>query len=179
MPASIGPGNTLPNNLIVGTTTSPTGTLTFPGITNVKPGEDFYDLTTGGAARWGDYFGGAIDPIQGGLWVSGEFAKTHSSNTARWGTWNAYFPWATSQEFNDVAPSSPYFDYINVMKLWGVTKGCSAKSKPLLPHHAGDPEYLGGLCDPLHFWRQLHCILPRRISPTSLLRIHTSRIYRN
>jgi hypothetical protein len=124
VPASIGPGNTLPNNLIVGTTTSATGTLTFPGITNVKPGEDFYDITSSGTtARWGDYFGGAIDPIQGGLWVSGEYAKPHVSGAAVWGTWNAYFPWATSQEFTDVDLTSPDFNYINVLKLWGVTKG--------------------------------------------------------
>jgi hypothetical protein len=130
VPASIGPGNTLPNNLIVGTTTSPTGTLTFGGITNVKAGEDFYDLVAPGAtaARWGDYFGGAVDPIQGGLWVSGEYAKPHVNNLATWGTWNAYFPWATSQGFTDVDLSSPDFNYINVLKLWGITKGYGSSS---------------------------------------------------
>ena len=124
VPASIGPGNTLPNNLIVGTTTSASGTLTYPGITNVKPGEDFFDLVSSGpSARWGDYFGGAIDPVQGGLWISGEYAKPHVSGSAVWGTWNAYFPWATSQEFTDVDTTWPNFNFINVMKLWGVTKG--------------------------------------------------------
>jgi hypothetical protein len=129
VPASIGPGNTLPNNLIVGTTTSPTGTLTFAGITNVKPGEDFFDIvSSGNSARWGDYFGGAIDPVQGGMWVSGEYAKPHANNAAVWGTWNAYFPWATSQEFTDVDLTSPNFNFINVMKLWGVTKGYGTSS---------------------------------------------------
>ena len=122
VPASTGPGNVLPNNPIVGTTTTPGGTLTYPSILSVHPGVTPYTVTGNlGMARWGDFFGGSVDPTQGGLWITGEFAKTPTS----WGTWNAYFPWNTSQEFSDVDPSRSGFSYVNVMKLWGITQGCT------------------------------------------------------
>jgi hypothetical protein len=150
LPASIGPGYNLLNDLIMGSTTSPTGGLTFSGlvtttgnsapsagpaanisISNLKAGEDFYDILAGRpAARWGDYFGGGVDPVNGGLWVSGEYAKAHVNNQATWGTWNAYFPWHTTPQFSDVASTATNFDYINVMGLWGVTRGCSTTSPP-------------------------------------------------
>ena len=134
VPASIGPGNTLPNNLLVGSTTSATGSLTFAGITNIKAGEDAYDVLTGGSAsRWGDYFNAAIDPVSGGLWLSGEYAKPRVSGAARWGTWNAFLPWATSQEFGDVDSTSLDYDFINVMRLWGITKGCSLGAPMFCP----------------------------------------------
>lgn len=128
VPASNGPGATLPNNLIVGTTSGVNG-LTYGGVTNLKAGEGVYDFSTNGTtARWGDYNGAGVDPVLGGLWVSGEYAKTKVNNASRYGTWNAYFPWSTSQMFDDVPSTNANFNYINVMKLWGVTKGCSATS---------------------------------------------------
>jgi len=130
VPASVGPGNVLPNNLIVGTTTDANGALTFAGVTNVKAGEDFYAPSD---ARWGDYFGSTIDPVTGGLWVSGEYAKLRVSGTPTWGTWNAFFPWSTSQAFNDVDSTEPNFNFINVMKLWNVTKGCSVNPPAFCP----------------------------------------------
>ena len=135
VPASIGPGNTLPNNLVVGTTTSPTGALTYASITNVKAGEDFY-ASAGATDRWGDFFGAAVDPTGGGLWVSGEYAKTRANFAERWGTWNAYFPWNTSPEFTDVPSSSFAFHQINLMKLWSVSKGCAASPPTYCPSDA-------------------------------------------
>lgn len=121
VPASTGPGNTLPNNLIVGTTTA-AGALSYAGVSGVKTGENAYTVSGNGTeARWGDYFGASVDPIQGGLWITGEYAKSLVS----WGTWNAYFPWATSQEFTDVPPTSSAFSPVNVMRLWGITQGCT------------------------------------------------------
>jgi hypothetical protein len=139
VPATIGPGNTSPNNSILGSTTSlTTGALTFAGVTNVKSGEDFYTGFSGtNPARWGDYFGGAIDPTTGGLWVSGEYAKPRGLNNApHWGSWNAFFPWQTSQAFNDVDQTSANFNYINIMKLWNVTKGCSTTPSLYCPTDA-------------------------------------------
>jgi hypothetical protein len=129
VPASVGPGFTLPNNLIAGTTTNPaTGALGFAGLTaNMKDGEDPFDLAINGStARWGDYNGAGIDPILGGLWASGEYAKTRANGAGRYGTWNAYYKTPTSQEFDDVPSTSPNFDFVNVMRLWGITSGCSA-----------------------------------------------------
>ncbi len=123
VPASLGPGNAMPNKQIAGTTTDATGALTFVGISEVKAGEDTYQVSGG---RWGDYFGGAVDPVQGGLWVYGEYAKQRSGAAGRWGTWAGYFPWSTSPQFADVASSNPFYDFINVMRLWGITSGCSA-----------------------------------------------------
>ena len=123
VPASTGPGSVLLSNPILGTTTSPAGLLTYAGIMNVQPGLSAYTLIGNGtAARWGDFFGASIDPVDGGLWTTGEFAKA----TATWGTWNAYFPWSSSQEFADVNPGMSSFNYVNVMKLWGITVGCTA-----------------------------------------------------
>jgi hypothetical protein len=135
VPASLGPGNTSPNTSIVGTTTSAAGGLTFPSVMNLKSGEDFYIGFNGGInpARWGDYFGGAVDPLTGGLWVSAEYAKPRVNNSPRWGSWNAFFPWNTSQLFNDVDQTSSFFNYINVMKLWNVTKGCSTSPSLYCP----------------------------------------------
>jgi hypothetical protein len=143
VPASIGPGTTLPSNLIVGTTTSPTGALTYPGLSNLKDGEDFY-MTGGGTSRWGDFFGGAVDPMNGGLWVSGEYAKPRVNFTARWGTWNAYFPWSTTPEFTDVSPTANYgYNYINILKLWNVTRGCSTEPAKFCPADAVSRASLG------------------------------------
>ncbi len=122
VPASIGPGNVLPNNPIAGTTTSLAGSLTYAGIMNVEPGASPYNVVgNGAAARWGDFFGASIDPTNGGMWITGEFAKAGTT----WGTWNAYFPWSSSQEFTDVTPDMSSFHFVNVMKLWGVTQGCT------------------------------------------------------
>lgn len=122
VPASHGPSNTFPNKLIVGTTTDANGALTFAGITDVKAGEDAFEAGN----RWGRSFGGAVDPVQGGLWVYGEYAKVKSGAAGRWGTWASYFPPATSPQFSDVPNSSPFYDAVNIMRLWSITSGCSA-----------------------------------------------------
>jgi hypothetical protein len=143
VPATVGPGNDFPNQLIVGTTTKTGGALTFAGMTKMKDGEALYTLgaTTERAARWGDYNGAAIDPIDGGMWTSGEYAKAPTAtqpqipgvNNSHYGTWNTYFPWGTSKEFEDVPSTSENFDFVNVMKLWGITTGCSTTPKLYCP----------------------------------------------
>ncbi len=115
-------------NLIAGTTTASDGTLTYAGLSNhLKAGESsFFVLSACSPCRWGDYFGGAVDPVTGGLWVSGEYAKPPaSSGSGQWGTWVGSYPWLTSQTFNDVPSTSPYFDFINVLSSWQITSGCS------------------------------------------------------
>ncbi len=121
-------------NLVTGTTTAPDGSLAYPGISNLKAGKDFFDLTGGGTVipnRWGDYFGGAVDPVTGGLWTSGQYGETRQSNVSPgfagvWGTWAGFFPWLTAPVFTDVSPSNGFGDYINVMSLWQITSGCTA-----------------------------------------------------
>ena len=134
VPATVGQGNNFPNQLIVGTTTSANGGLTFAGMTNMKDGEGVYDRLqqVGAFALWGDYNGASIDPIEGGMWASGEYAKKPTkgdgpfgTDLGHYGTWNTYFPWGTSKEFDDVPSTNENFNYVNVMKLWGLTKGCS------------------------------------------------------
>ncbi|HYL96347.1 MAG TPA: hypothetical protein VET69_11120, partial [Terriglobales bacterium] len=120
---------------ITGTTTAQdgSGNLTYASISNLKAGKDIFDLNGGSAHlinRWGDYFGGAVDPIGGGLWTSGQYAETRQSNVAIgfagvWGTWVGYFPWLTAATFTDI-PSPFFADYANVMSLWGITSGCTA-----------------------------------------------------
>ncbi|HEV3196349.1 MAG TPA: S-layer homology domain-containing protein, partial [Bryobacteraceae bacterium] len=115
-------------NLITGTTTAPDGTLMYAGLSNnLKAGEGYYDTVFGGTNRWGDYFGGAVDPVSGGLWVSGEYAKPPiTSGFGQSGTWVGYYPWLTTPAFTDVLSSSPFFDYINVLTSWQITTGCGA-----------------------------------------------------
>lgn len=125
VPASHGPANAPPSKLITGSSTDNSGALTYIGIPGVIAGEDSYSIFNG---RWGDYFGGAIDPVYGGLWVYGEYAKRRSGPNGVWGTRCAYFPWATSPQFTDVSSSSPFADYINVIRLWGITSGCGAQT---------------------------------------------------
>jgi len=120
IPASQGPGNALPNKLITGTSTDASGALTYLGISEVKAGEDAFEA----GSRWGDYFGGTIDPVQGGLWTYGEYAKPRNTASGRWGTWAAYFPMTTSPQFTDVLNSNPFYDFINVLRLWSITTGC-------------------------------------------------------
>ena len=122
-------------NLITGTTTAPDGTLTYPAISNnLKAGEGFYDINFGAVSRWGDYFGGAVDPVSGGLWVSGEYAKPPlAGGFGHWGTWVGYFPWLTTPAFTDVPSSSAFFDYVNVLSSWQITSGCSANPPLFCP----------------------------------------------
>jgi hypothetical protein len=121
-------------NLITGTTTAPNGSLTYAGVSNLVAGQDLFDVNGGEAVdRWGDYFGGAVDPVTGGLWASGAYAETRfpssivaSAFAGQWGTWTGYFPWLTVSVFADVPSSNVYSDYINVLSLWQITSGCSA-----------------------------------------------------
>lgn len=122
LPASHGPDNSIPTKTITGSATDLTGSLTYIGIPGVKAGEDAYTSTNG---RWGDYFGGAVDPVSGGLWVYGEYAKPKLNGVGQWGTWVAHFPWNTTQQFTDVTPSSAFYDYVNVLKQWSITAGCT------------------------------------------------------
>jgi len=126
VPASTGPGNVFPDTLVVGTTTDSLGQLTFPGLRNSKAGEDSFDVFTGNPTRWGDYFGGAVDPVNGGLWTFGEYSKKKDAGgISAYGTWASYFPWSTAAQFEDVPSTDPSFHFINVLSQWGVTKGCS------------------------------------------------------
>jgi hypothetical protein len=128
VPASLGPGNAIPNKLITGTTTDAAGNVTFAGISDVKPGEDRFELVTEGRVRWGEYFGASIDPVSGGLWVYGQYAKPRGTALGVWGTWASFFPWKTSPQFDDVDSGNTLFDYINTMRLWSITGGCTATS---------------------------------------------------
>jgi hypothetical protein len=114
-------------NMITGTTTAANGTLTYAGLSNnLKAGVSPFAVNFCVVCRWGDYFGGAVDPISGGLWVSGEFAKQSLVGGAgQWGTWAAYYPWLTTQTFADVTAASSFFDYINVLNSWKITTGCT------------------------------------------------------
>jgi len=126
VPATTAPGAPFATaNQITGTTTAADGSLTFAGITRLKAGEDFFNPGGPTPFRWGDYFGGAVDPVSGGLWASGEYAKPAVGGIGQWGTWAGYFPWLTVQAYADVDPSLPYFDYINVLSVWQATAGCS------------------------------------------------------
>ncbi len=122
VPASNGPGNNFPNKLISGTTTDATGSLTYPGLSEVKAGEDYYLAGN----RWGDYFGASIDPTLGGLWVYGQYTKPRGSTSGVYATRAAYFPVATSPQFTDVSSSSVFYDAINVLRQWSITLGCTA-----------------------------------------------------
>jgi hypothetical protein len=116
-------------NLITGTTTAANGSLTYAGLSNnLKAGESpFFSPSSCSPCRWGDYFGGTTDPVSGGLWVSGEYAKLPlTGGLGQWGTWAGYYPWLTTQAFNDVPSSSSFSDYINVLSSWQITKGCSS-----------------------------------------------------
>lgn len=121
-------------NLITGTTTASNGSLTYAGISNLKVGEDVFDYNSGEAPdRWGDYFGGAVDPVTGGLWASGQYAKTSFTTlppgtNGQWGTWAGYFPWLTTSVFGDVPSTNVYANYINVLSLWQITTGCTPTS---------------------------------------------------
>lgn len=126
VPATLGPANALPNKLITGTTTDASGNVTFAGISDVKAGEDRYELVTEGRVRWGKHFGGAVDPVNGGLWVYGQYAKPRGTTFGVWGTWASYFPWTTVPQFADVTSANSLFHYINTMRLWSITGGCTA-----------------------------------------------------
>jgi len=121
-------------NMITGTTTAPDGTLTYPSLSHgLKAGEGFFDINNGAVSRWGDYFGGSVDPVSGGLWVSGEYALQPQSGFGQSGTWVGYYPWLSSAAFSDVPSSSPYFDFINVLSSWQITSGCTATPAQFCP----------------------------------------------
>jgi hypothetical protein len=135
VPATTPPGIPIAsNNLIFGTTTAADGSITYAGISKLKAGEGYFDFAAGGVSRWGDYFGGSLDPVNGGLWAYGEYAKAAvTGNPAHWGTWAGYFPWTTTQVFSDVENSSTYFDYINVLNTWQITTGCAVAPARFCP----------------------------------------------
>jgi hypothetical protein len=124
-------------NLVTGTTTAPNGTVTYAGLSNcwgcpggsvnLIAGQSRYEnLNFCTPCRWGDYFGGAVDPVSGGLWVSGEYAQPPQANgLGQSGTWVAYYPWLTTPTFTDVPSSSSFSDFINVLNSWQITTGCS------------------------------------------------------
>ncbi|HUQ90129.1 MAG TPA: S-layer homology domain-containing protein [Bryobacteraceae bacterium] len=128
VPATVGPNGDLPNKLITGTTTTSAGALTYAGLKDVKDGEDTYRPIGDGQARYGEYFGGSIDPVNGGLWVAGEYVKPKINGVSQWGTWVSYFPWSTSPLYDDVLSTSPFFDFINVIGQYSITKGCTART---------------------------------------------------
>jgi hypothetical protein len=132
VPASLGPANALTRQF-VGTTTNSIGGLTYAGITSVKEGEDIFDVTVGATARWGDYFGASIDPVDGGMWVSGQYARRRVGGIGQYASWGAYFPWSTDQQFADVGSNNPFFHFVNVAGLWGVSNGCSARPANYCP----------------------------------------------
>lgn len=126
VPASLNPLAHFPNILPVGTNTrhGQLVPLTFLGV---KDGEvPYFD------DRWGDYFGGAIDPQEGGLWVYGSFAKLFGG-LSRWGTWAAYYPPVTTQRFEDVPPDHIFFNSINITSQWGVSTPCGTSSTRFCP----------------------------------------------
>ena len=122
VPASTPSGTLFPtDNVVTGTTTAADGSLTYPSLLRLKAGESPY-LIGPSPEPWGDYSGGTVDPVTGGLWTSGEYGKTTSS----WGTWVGYFPWTPTGSFTDVQPGNFFADYINVLATWQVTLGCTA-----------------------------------------------------
>jgi len=135
IPATVPAGTQFAStSLITGTTTAPDGTLTYPGISSLKNGTGYFDINFGATSRWGDYFGGTVDPVSGGLWVSGEYALAPlSGGFGQSGTWAGYFPWLTTSAFTDVPSTSPYYDFINVLSSWQITTGCSANPPLFCP----------------------------------------------
>jgi hypothetical protein len=124
VPATLGPGNQVPALTVVGTNVNEQGQLTFLGIRNSKAGEALWEVS-GSASRWGDFFSATIDPVDGGLWTYGEYAKARNANEGgRWGTWASYFPWSAVQPFSDVGASDFYSTHVSAMRLWGITGGC-------------------------------------------------------
>jgi hypothetical protein len=117
IPPSMGPATNFPNVLTVGTNTK-NRELTYLGITGLKDGEVLYFQD-----RWGDYFGGTVDPRDGGLWVYGAFAKL-LGNYGGWGTMAAYYPPIVEQKFTDTPPTHPFFESAHTIALWGITQGC-------------------------------------------------------
>lgn len=72
--------------------TDPLSTLR--AFTLLKAGEGIQNTPTGnfnGRQRWGDYFGAALDPVDGSAWLLGEYVKTADT----WGTWVANIGWRT------------------------------------------------------------------------------------
>jgi hypothetical protein len=122
IPASLGTTANFPNVLTVGTNTR-NRELTLLGITGLKDGEllNFQD-------RWGDYFGGAVDPRDGGLWVYGAFAK-NLGGIPGWGTLAAYYPSSVEQRFTDTPPTHDFYESAHTIALWGITLGCTAPDK--------------------------------------------------
>jgi hypothetical protein len=128
VPASTDPGTPFATtNVIIGTTTAPDGSLTYPsfsynaGQAFLKAGEAPFNEPN---ARWGDYFGGAVDPVSGGLWVSGQYSKPPAP-LGVWGTWVGFFPWNTTSTYSDVPSTSTYADFVNTVRSWQVATGCS------------------------------------------------------
>ena len=120
VPASVDPGGVFADD-ITSTTTAADGSLTYGSMFRLKAGEASYNFSP--PFNWGDYSGGAVDPVTGGLWVAGQYGGPVVN---AWSTWVGYFPWSTPAAFSDVAANSPYADYINVLRLWQITTGCSA-----------------------------------------------------
>ncbi|MBL8212431.1 MAG: S-layer homology domain-containing protein [Bryobacterales bacterium] len=121
IPATHGTTNGFPGSIVSGSTVDAAGALTYLSIHGVKAGEDRFDASP----KWGDSFGAAIDPSSGGLWTYGQYALTRGSTTGRWATHASFFPLTSNAAFTDVPTSNPFSDAITVLKLWGVTTGCT------------------------------------------------------
>jgi hypothetical protein len=73
--------------------TDAAGTMQDPVV--YKDGEDYYDKTSGGRTRWGDYSHVSVDPLDDvSFWTWQEYAKLRAapsvfSTTAKFGTWVA------------------------------------------------------------------------------------------
>ncbi len=63
-------------------TADPINTLQAPVL--IKAGENSYQPF---ANRWGDYSGAGVDPVDGKVWVAGEYARIEGGS--EWGTWIA------------------------------------------------------------------------------------------
>lgn len=136
VPATLGPGNAVPSLTVVGTNVNAAGQLTFMGIKESKAGEAPFEVSPA-ASRWGDFFGAALDPVEGGLWTYGEYAKMRlPGEGGRWGTWVSYFPWTSSPQFSDVTSADSIANYVASMSLWQITAGCAANPPRFCPDSA-------------------------------------------
>ena len=124
-------------NVITGTTTAADGSLTYASISRLKAGEGCFNLRPEPVNRWGDYFGGAVDPVSGGLWTVGAYAKPLSRTALRGNGahGSAIFRGLPRLPFTRRDLHSPFADYVNVLRFVADHRGMPATT--LLPHRPG------------------------------------------